>query len=629
MRINHHRLRALVESVLLEGFKDDQRYLVEKYPDHTQDLEGLQPKWISWLTARFGERPKTEETHPFEDAIVTIVNFSKRDAAIGEKYKANEQFKEAVDTAFPPSDRSWKSPADPMQMTVDEMELILGLSERKKERFKTEVSEEEMESDRVGKVGPWNLWMPTTKERSCKIAGYDPVTRQPKTTWCTARMAGSNLFYNYIGRPGTNMTLFYVIKDNPTDDEDWLSVGFIDGEPVLEGEYGGISVDRANAGLTERSLEVALGPDHDEIIEVLTEKNESLGGVHPARAKIGAAAKSLKDLNYLIKSLSKDEAADIIGMVIKEPNISPEVLVFLSGDKDTKVRRVVASNTSTPAETLQVLAHDLNSEVRMDVVSNLSASSETLQEFFRNNKDDTKILRKVASNPSTPVETLKTLARDPDALTRAFVSSNPSTPTETLSALASDPDDLADMRIRVAKNPSTPTETLGALASDKNLSVLRAIAKHKSTPTETLQTLALHDDPNVVTNVAENPSTPVKTLQTLAVHPSAFVRAYVSFNLLTPTEILDTLASDKEVSVRLGVVKHPSTSAKTLQTLASDKATEIRKKVASHRLTPTETLRTLASDAASEVRKVANDNLAARGQGLAEARLRQLIRQIL
>lgn len=549
MRINRHQLRALVESVLLEGFKDDQRYLAEKYPDHTQDLEGLQPKWISWLTARFGERPKAEETHPFEDAIVTIKNFSKKDATISEKYKTNEQFKVSVDESFPPKSRSWKSPTDVAQMTVDEMELILGLSERKKESFKTEVSEEEMESDRAGKVGPWNLWMPTTKERSCKIAGYDPVTRRPKTTWCTARMAGSNLFYNYIGRPGTNMTLFYVIKDNPADDKDWLSVGFINGEPVLEGEYGGISVDRANAGLTERSLRAALGPDHDEIIEVLTEKNESLGGVHPARAKIGAAAKSLKDLNYLIKSLSKDEAAGIIGMVIKEPNISPEVLVFLSGDKDTKVRRVVASNTSTPAETLQVLAHDLNSEVRMDVVSNPSASSETMQEFFRNNKDDTKILRKVASNPSTLAETLRTLARDLDFVTR----------------------------VGVAKNPSTPTETLHKLASDTDV----------------------------------------------------FVRAWVCFNRSTPTETLDALASDKEISVRRGVVKHPSISAKTLQTLASDLWGEIRKKVASHRLTPTETLRTLASDKASEVRKAANDNLATREQGLAEARLRQLIRQIL
>lgn len=49
MRINHRQLRALVESVLLEGFKDDQRYLIEKYPDRAQDLSRLQPSDIQQL----------------------------------------------------------------------------------------------------------------------------------------------------------------------------------------------------------------------------------------------------------------------------------------------------------------------------------------------------------------------------------------------------------------------------------------------------------------------------------------------------------------------------------------------------------------------------------------------------
>jgi pentose-5-phosphate-3-epimerase len=609
MTLTRSKLRLLVESVLLEGFKDDQRYLTEKYPDHADDLNSLPPKWISWLAARFGEKPTQKETHPFEDAIVTIKSFSKRDAGLSVKYAApgTEEkpnvFKASVDEAFPPEDRSWSSPTDTMQITVDEMELILGLSERKKERFKTEVSEEEMESDRVGKVGEWNLWMPTTRERSCKIAGYDPVTRQPKTTWCTARMAGSNLFYNYTGRPGTDMTLFYIIRDNPADDEDWLSVGFINGQPALEGEHGGISVDRSNAGLTEQSLRAALGPDHDEIMEVLTEKNESLGGAHPTRAKISAAAKSLKDLNYLIKSLSKDEAADIIGMVIKEPNISPEVLAFLSSDKDVKVRRVVASNASTPAEALQALARDLDSEIRMGLVSNPSTPAKTLQELVDNNKNDIKILRKVASNPSTPAEALQALARDEDDNTRIGVANNPSTPAETLQELGSDPDDLLDVRIGVAKNPSTPAETLRAFGSNKNIRVLGGIAKNPSTPAETLRALANHDEASVLLNVAGNPSTPTEALQALASHANGFVRAYVSFNPLTSAKTLQALASDKTESVRQGVAKNPST--------------------------PTETLQALASDKDPGVRKAAANSLATRQQGLNERRLRQLIRQML
>jgi pentose-5-phosphate-3-epimerase len=602
MTLTRSKLRSLVESVLLEGFKDDQRYLTEKYPDHAQDLESLPPKWIGWLTARFGERPKTEEIHPFEDAIVTIKNFSKRDAAIGEKYKASAQFKEAVDAQFPPSDRSWSSPTDVTQMTVDEMELILGLSERKKQRFEVDEAED-VEGDRVGKVGPWNLWMPTTRENSCRIAGYDPITRDPKTVWCTARTAGSNLFYNYVGRPGAEMTLFYVIKDNPTQVLDWLSVGFVNGEPVLKGEDGGVSVDRSNSGLTDQRLKAALGPDHDEIMEVLTEKNESLGGAHPARSKIGAAAKSLKDLNYLIKSLSKDEAADIIGMVIKEPNISPEVLAFLSSDKDVKVRRVVASNASTPAEALQALARDLDSEIRMGLVSNPSTPAKTLQELVDNNKNDIKILRKVASNPSTPAEALQALARDEDDNTRIGVANNPSTPAETLQELGSDPDDLLDVRIGVAKNPSTPAETLRALGSNKNIRVLGGIAKNPSTPAETLRALANHDEASVLLNVAGNPSTPAEALQALASHANGFVRAYVSFNPLTSAKTLQALASDKTESVRQGVAKNPST--------------------------PTETLQALASDKDPGVRKAAANSLATRQQGLNERRLRQLIRQML
>ena len=106
MILNRARLRVLVESVLLEGFKDDQRYLVEKYPDRARDLSSLQPKWIAWLTARFGESPRIEETHPLEDTIVTVLNFSRKDAAIGEKYRSNEQFRTAIDSQFPPDTRS-------------------------------------------------------------------------------------------------------------------------------------------------------------------------------------------------------------------------------------------------------------------------------------------------------------------------------------------------------------------------------------------------------------------------------------------------------------------------------------------------------------------------------------------
>ena len=554
MTLTRLKLRLLVERVLIEGFKDDQRYLIEKYPDHAQDLEGLQPKWISWLTARFGERPKTEEIHPFEDTIVTIKSFSKKDAGLSAKYAApgTEEkpnvFKASVDEAFPPNDRSWKSPADATTMTVDEMEEILGLSERKKERFKTEVSEEEMESDRVGKVGPWNLWMPTTRERSCKIAGYDPVTRQPKTTWCTARMAGSNLFYNYIGRPGTDMTLFYIIKDNPKQDRDWLSLGFVNGKPVLDGKHGGISVDRANNGLTPQKLKAVLRQHHDEIMSVLTEKNKSLGGQHPARQKIKDAARSVAALRYLMQGLSKTEATDLRMHVAGEPEIEPEVLQTFARDENEGIRTVIASRRSTPTETLQQLARD----------------------------KDLKVRSAVATNPSAPTEVLQILASDEDPKVRAVVARNRSTPTEVLEILARD----TDSRIRngVAANRSAPAEVLQILA--------REVGKKNK---------------NVRSAVAWNPS--------------------------APAEVLQILAGDEEQEIRFGVAVSPNTSAEVLQILARDEAWGVRFAVARNENSPAKVLQILARDELEKIRNYAMEQLD--NQGLSEARLRQLIRQIL
>jgi len=554
MTLTRSKLRLLVERALLEGFKDDQRYLAEKHPDHAQDLESLPPKWIGWLTARFGERSKTEEIHPFEDAIVTIKNFSKRDAGLSAKYAApgTEErpnvFKASVDEAFPPEDRSWKSPADATTMTVDEMEEILGLSERKKERFKSDVSEEEMESDRVGKVGPWNLWIPTTRERSCKIAGYDPVTRQPKTTWCTARMAGSNLFYSYTGRPGTDMTLFYIIRDNPKQDRDWLSLGFINGEPVLDGKHGGISVDRANDGLTPQKLKAVLGQHLDEIMRILTEKNKSLGGQHPARQKIKDAARSAAALRYLTQGLSKTEAADLKMHVAGEPEIEPEVLQILARDENEGIRTFIATRRSTPAEILQQLARDKDLKVRSAVAMNLSA----------------------------PAEILQTLAGDEDPKIRVVVAAN------------------------------------------------------RSVPTEVLQTLARDTDPRIRSVVAGNRSAPAEVLQTLALQvgkKNKNVRSAVAWNPSAPAEVLQTLAGDEESDIRYAVATSPNTSAKVLQTLAGDKEWGVRFAVARNKISPAEVLQTLTHDELEKIRDYANYQL--RSQGLNEARLHQLIRQML
>ena len=496
-------LRQLIESIVLEeGFKDDLRYLVEKFPDHAADLESLgsKPKWIVWLAARFGEKPSKKETHPFEDAIETIKNFSKKDAAIGEKYRANAQFKSSIDEAFPLDKRSWNTPSDITTMSADEMETILGLSERKKQRIEVNVPEESMESDRVGKVGPWNLWMPTTRERSCKIAQYDPITKNPKTTWCTARMAGSNLFYNYIGRPGADITLFYIIKDEPEEVFDWLSVGFVNGKPSLEGKSGGISVDRDNEGLTSSRLKDILGSDYEQIMNKLGEKNKSLGGKHPARSKIADAAKSLEGLEYLTRGVSAEESTDLKKMVLQQQEISPEVLAVLANEPEFEVRWSVSEDSNTPAGALAALARDRKFRVRRGVARNKSAPAEVLKALARDRKFE--VREAVAENSNTPAEALAALARDPEYGVRWEVAENSNTPAEALEALALDPS--FSIRTRVAENSNTPVEVLTALARDPEYAVRLSIASNNSTLIEVLEALAGDENSKVASQAKLN-----------------------------------------------------------------------------------------------------------------------------
>jgi hypothetical protein len=85
MQISELRLRQLISFLLIEGPEQDRQSLIAKYPDSEDSLGSLPVKFISWIWDRFGDNIRQEEIHPFEDAIVTVVNFAKAGAAIGAK----------------------------------------------------------------------------------------------------------------------------------------------------------------------------------------------------------------------------------------------------------------------------------------------------------------------------------------------------------------------------------------------------------------------------------------------------------------------------------------------------------------------------------------------------------------
>lgn len=521
MRITGNQLRRIIrESIIFEGFKDDQRYLIEKYPDHAGEIKDLGTKWVAWLIARFGESARIEETYPFDDAVDTVLKFSKKDAAIGEKYRSNEQFRNSIDTQFPPDARSWSSPADPAVMTIEEMKIILRLSERKKQRIEVDEAGD-IEGDRIGKVGPWNIWMPTTRENSCKIAGYDPVTRESNVTWCTASTGQNNPFYKYVAEPDSNI-LFYLIREKPKGDaNDFMTLGFYKSKLFTSNQEVTITVDKNNRGLSLPRIRSILGLDFDEIMRILKEKIESLSGVHPAVKKFEDAAKSVSALQYFLRGLAGKEASSSKKTIAQQAYTTEEVLIHLSTDKSEEVRRAVAENLNLPIEYLVKLSSDESEEVRLGVANNKKITSDIAEQL----SNDTGIAVKLA------------------------ITQSPKIGSSALTRLASDESDI--VRSGVARNPKTSPATLAKLLNDESDSVFITAVMNEKTPIEAIINLSKSQDEKRRASAARAKNLPKDVLVNLSTDPSRLVRQTAMSNeKMKSIDWLSRFLNDEDQEIR-------------------------------------------------------------------------------
>ena len=492
-------LRRLVESVLLEGVKDDQRELISKFSSHTEEIAKLSNKAIAWLSARFGSRatrPMPEDKFPM--ALDAIIKYEPRSADIGKKFMTNEYFRELIEKEFP--DRSWTSPADPTTMTAIEMLKVVELSNQKKPRIEVDRSQS-VEGDKVGRVGPWEIYEASSRENSCNIVGLNKESGKPNTDWCTVRTDASNLFYNYVAQ--YNMFTLVHQGDVPTRQK-WISIAMNDNGTVEhEGTPGEQpTVNGENDAMDEGGLRRMLGADFDGIMETLGERVKNRGGVSLARAKIRDAAREVRSFNYIMKGISKTEAASLKQQVAKVPGISNEIAQLLADDPEWQVRHMLAQNKGAPADVIEKLSRDENVEVR----------------------------QRIAKNEATPPETLTRLTKDKEVV--QYVVMNPRAPPETLASLAD-------------------VSFLDRVLNRTDRDLLKAVGKNPSTPAQSLQKLAKNSDYYIRLGVAQNNGAPASLLRQLANDDVASVRASVANNKSTDVSIVRELANDKDGSVAM------------------------------------------------------------------------------
>jgi hypothetical protein len=286
----------------------------------------------AWLEDRY-IKGRTKEIHPIEEAAVTLNEYVEIKDTLLNKIKTDDGLKRELENRGFIEDRL----KDPLTLSIDNMIEILNQYRYGGQTTVKTVGVEIKPEEFIGKVGEWNIWLPKTQETSAKIAGYDEKTKDPRTTWCTARTKGSNLFYHYISRKNLILFLFYIIKDNPSENNDWLSVGFsgnkdegLDSiEPIFDSKNGGITVNRANVGLDESSFEQILGSSWSEILNKIKSKILELGGINPATKELELYANNLPLFKKEFWNKSNEERKDFCALII-DLNPSDDVLGFIA-----------------------------------------------------------------------------------------------------------------------------------------------------------------------------------------------------------------------------------------------------------------------------------------------------------
>ena len=577
MLLTESAIRQLIYNVLLEGVREDAAALEVDLEDNPETLSQFQslsakPKWVNWLADRY-LRKKYPVDDTLLDVLSLVVNFASKDAAISQKYGSNEQFKTAVDAAFPPESRGWKSPSDTTKMSSADFEMLLALHDRKKQRLEVDRADESWKQDKIGQFGPWALYFPTNQQNSINIAGADPVTLKGYTTWCTARTAGSNLFYNYAGH---GIMLFYAIDESkpPTAPKGRICLGYVRGALNASGSYAGVTVDALNKGLKMPDLQKIFGNHLRGILAAAEAVVKHHGAEHPAKTEIKAASRDVVKFKSILSGLSDDEAGDLCAHIVGHTTktVSLDVLIAAASHKSAGVRACVARNTSTPLHVLEKLAADPEVRVRASIVYS-----------------------------KVPAHVLEKLADDTDASVRVNVAYSESTPPHVLEKLAADP----EVRVRdaVAYNRKTPPHVLEKLASDTDVSVRERVAYHGKVTPHVLEKLAADTDVSVRDLVAKNLSTPPHVLENLAADPDAYVRATVAYNRKTPPHVLEKLAADPRKHVREAVARNESTPTHVLEKLAADRVASVRFLAAQARQQPMGEARRLAHRITAELKR--------------------------
>ena len=264
-----------------------------------------------------------------------------------------------------------------------------------------------------------------------------------------------------------------------------------------------------------------------------------------------------------------------------QEDIEPEILYFLTNDKDPLVRREIADNDGTPLQADMILAKDPDEEVRKEVAHKLGR---LLPDISFDQQDK---LSKMA------LDILDTLARDQMRDVRAIVSDEikhaRNVPKNVVRRLAEDAESVV----------AAPVLEYSPLLSDKDLleivafgiesGAMTSIAKRKELPQEVVDAIIESGNENAIPALLENKSAKIseKTINMIAVeaegheewHPPLVDRG----NL--PVRTVRRIASFVSAALFERLIENNDVEEKAVDEMRM----EVRKRIDSNELLDTET----------------------------------------
>jgi hypothetical protein len=221
--------------------------------------------------------------------------------------------------------------------------------------------------------------------------------------------------------------------------------------------------------------------------------------------------------------------------------------------QDRKVRDVVLRNPNLPPDVMREMAQLSDENVRMNVGENPNATPDVLHILAQDKREFIRI--RASKHPNTEGKVLQILAKDRKKDVRAAVAENPRLPAELMPLLATDK--TPEVRAKMAQHPHLPLNLAENLMHGSDGTVRTALLGYPKLPSAWFEKLAHDADVNVRAAVAEHPQAPPHLLRAFLADSQPEVRRHLVKNPNLPVEVLRALVHDTDQQVQLDLAHHP------------------------------------------------------------------------